>query len=107
MKITKLKPENLPLFDVEVFIDKSKIKRRYIWALILVLMSASCVIWATINWDEYTNIVQNYRGVNQQRGLAPKLYWWGYGIGIFSIIGYSLLWTTLDFKNPEFAVNQG
>ncbi len=93
-------------FDVEIFLDKSKIKKVYIVGLILFLVSVGCIIWATLNWEEYTELRQKLNGRVVETGLASILYGWGWGFAVAIPVIYGIMWFTLDFKNPTLAVNK-
>ena len=73
----------------------------------LLLISICCIIWAHFNWEEYTTVTQNaLTGRVKSKGLAPTLYGWGWGFAITIPIVYGMMWTTIDFNNPSFAVNK-
>ncbi|MCB0401131.1 MAG: hypothetical protein KDD41_03545 [Flavobacteriales bacterium] len=94
-------------FEVEIYLDKSKIKKIYLVGLILFLISIVCVVWAKMNWEDYTILTQNVlTGKVKEKGLAPTLYGWGLGFVIAIPIIYGLMWSSFDFKNPSIAANK-
>lgn len=93
-------------FDVEIYVDKKKIKTIYLVGGILFLISLACVIWAQMNWEDYSETVTTISGKVKQRGLAPTLFGWGIGFAIAIPIVYGAMWTTIDFKNPSLAANK-
>ncbi|NOQ74058.1 MAG: hypothetical protein GQ574_18775 [Crocinitomix sp.] len=95
------------VFEAETYLDKGKIKKVYLVGLLVFLLSVGCIFWAIANWDAYTEIRYSLKyGRNIESGLASILYGWGWAFAIAMPICYGLLWMTLDFKNPIFAVNK-
>lgn len=95
------------VFEAEIYLDKSTIKKVYLVGAILLLLSVGCIFWATFNWDAYTEVRYSLKyGTNVERGLAPTLYGWGWGFAIAIPIIYGLMWMSFDFKNPSLAVNK-
>ena len=94
-------------FEVELYTDKAKLKIIYGIGFGLFLLSICAIIWAELNWDEYSEVVQGaLTGKVKTRGLAPTLQGWGYGFAICIPIVYGLMFWATDFKNPALAVNK-
>ena len=94
------------IFEAEIYTSKSKIKTVYIIGAALFIISIGCVIWSSLNWEEYTYLVQHaITGEMTLTGPASYLYYWGLGFAIAIPVIYGLMWFSLDFKNPALAVN--
>lgn len=95
------------VYEAETYLNKKKIKLVYTVGGILFAISVGSILWASANWDEYTEVVWSVKyGRYVEAGLAPILYGWGWGFAIFIPIIYGLMWFSFDFKNPSFAVNR-
>ena len=94
-------------FEAEIYLDKSMIKKVYLVGALLFLIAIGCITWATLYWDDYTEVRYSIKyGSNVERGLAPTLYGWGWGFAVAIPIIYGLMWMSFDFKNPSLAVNK-
>lgn len=94
------------VYEVSVPLNKSKIKRIFGVGAVLFLISVGCVLWGHFNWDEYSTTVNSLKRGTVERGWAPVLYGWGMGFAIVIVFVYGIFYSTLDFKNPVFAVNK-
>lgn len=66
--------ENL-IFEAQLFLDKSKIRKVYSVGAVLFLIALGCIFWAMANWSDYSEVRYSLKyGTNVETGLAPTLY---------------------------------
>ncbi|HTF04975.1 MAG TPA: hypothetical protein VK826_13200 [Bacteroidia bacterium] len=95
------------IFEAEIQTDKKKMKTIFIIGGIIFVISLGCVIWAHLNWEEHTYLVEDViTGEVSRIGIASTLFSWGLVFAIAIPVIYGLMWMSLDFKNPALAVNK-
>lgn len=94
-------------YEVELWIDKGKVKKVMITGVLLFFVLLGAIILAYFLWDEYTYIRTNIKGVSYTGGW-PAIVW---GWGIPSLVLLTVLWPIMyfymfDMKKPLLAINK-
>lgn len=96
----------IPHLEASIMPNVALIKKVFIIGGVLFVAAVGAIIWGKLNWDEYTEVVQDViTGEISTIGLASQAVSWGTVFAIAIPIVYGLMWFSVDFKNPSLGAN--
>lgn len=96
----------IPYLEASIMANKALFRKVYIIGAILWLGAIGAIIWGKLNWDEYTELVQNViTGEISTVGTASIAVSWGTIFAIAIPVVYTLMWFSIDLKNPSLGAN--
>lgn len=96
----------IPLLEAMIMPNKALIKKVYIIGAVIWLAAIGALIWGKLNWEEYTELVQDViTGEISRIGPASIAVSWGTIFACVMPVIYGLMWFSIDLKNPSLGAN--